>query len=173
VTPRPTVAARPARLGRSLATRAAGLLGAWLAAGGLVLLAPAVARAQPADQGAAMTRTVLDQLAAFRRDDWTGAYAFASASIQAQFGPEAFRAMVTQGYAQIARSRAATVGRVESLDSHHGLVEVRVEGENGETIDALYELVEEQGAWRVNGVLTRPVERGPTASVGTGLPAPT
>jgi hypothetical protein len=119
-----------------------------------------------------MTRTVLDQLAAFRRDDWTGAYAFASASIQAQFGPEAFRAMVTQGYAQIARSRAATVGRVESLDSHHGLVEVRVEGENGETIDALYELVEEQGAWRVNGVMTRPVTRGTTARVGPDRPSP-
>jgi hypothetical protein len=147
-------------------------LGAWLAAGGLVLLALTGVGAQPADQGAAMTRTVLDQLAAFRRDDWVSAYAFASSGIQTQFAPEAFRAMVTQGYAPIARSRTATVSRVEALDSQRGLVEVRVEGENGETIDALYELVEEQGAWRVNGVLTRPVERGTTASADAGRPAP-
>jgi Domain of unknown function (DUF4864) len=119
-----------------------------------------------------MTRTVLDQLAAFRRDDWVSAYAFASSSIQAQFGPDGFRAMVTQGYAPIARSRTATVSRVEALGGQHGLVEVRVEGENGETIDALYELVEERGAWRVNGVVTRPVERGPTASARAGRRAP-
>ena len=110
-----------------------------------------------------MARTVLDQLAAFRRGDWEAAYAFASSTIQAQFAPEAFRAMVTRRYAPIARSASATVGRVDALGGQRGLVEVRVEGENGETVDALYELVEEQGAWRVNGVVTRPVERGTTA----------
>lgn len=136
---------------------------------GLALLfLVAAAAAQPVDPGAAMARTVLDQLAAFRRGDWAAAYAFASSAIQAQFPPEAFRAMVTGGYAPIARSASATIGRTEALDAQHGLVEVRVEGENGETIDALYELVEEQGAWRVNGVVTRPVERGPTASPGSG-----
>jgi MoaA/NifB/PqqE/SkfB family radical SAM enzyme len=80
--------------------------------------------------------------------------------------------MVTQGYAAIARSASAAVGRVEALDGQRGLVEVRVEGENGETIDALYELVEEQGAWRVNGVMTRPVTRGTTARVGPDRPSP-
>jgi hypothetical protein len=114
-----------------------------------------------------MAQTVLDQLAAFRRGDWAAAYAFASSAIQAQFAPEAFRAMVTRGYAPIARSASVTVGRVEALDGQHGLVEVRVEGENGETIDALYELVQEQGAWRVNGVLARPAERGTTARIGS------
>jgi Domain of unknown function (DUF4864) len=151
---------------------AARALGRWLAAPGAVLLVLAGAGAQPADQGAAMARVVLEQLAAFRRDDWASAYAFASSGIQAQFGPEAFRAMVTQGYAPIARSRAATVGRVEAVGAQRGLVEVRVEGENGETIDALYELVEEQGAWRVNGVLARPLERGTTASVRAGRLVP-
>jgi hypothetical protein len=146
-------------------------LGRLLSSQSLTLLLLAAAWAQPADQSVAMTRTVLDQLAAFRRGDWAAAYAFASSAIQAQFAPEAFRAMVTHGYAPIARSAAATVGRVEALDAQHGLVEVRVEGESGETIDALYELVEEQGAWRINGVLTRPVERGTTAALFTRLTA--
>jgi hypothetical protein len=140
------------------------LLGPWLLAGGVTLVVLAGAESQSTDPGAAMARTVLDQLAAFRRDDWKSAYAFASSGIQAQFGPEAFRAMVTGGYAPIARSRTATLGRIEVLDGQRGFVEVRVEGENGEIIDALYELVEEQGAWRVNGVLTRPVKGGATAS---------
>ena len=115
-----------------------------------------------------MTRTVLDQLAAFRRDDWAAAYAYASSTIQARFGLEAFRQMVTSGYAPIARS--ATGHRVAASrwsDAGHGLVEVRVEGANGETVDALYELVDEQGSWRINGVLTRPVD-GATARAPAG-----
>jgi ABC-type transporter MlaC component len=152
--------------------RATRVLRRTLGAHALILLAMAAAEAQPADQSAAMARTVLDQLAAFRRGDWAAAYAFASSAIRARFGPEDFRAMVTQGYAAIARSASAAVGRVEALDGQRGLVEVRVEGENGETIDALYELVEEQGAWRVNGVMTRPVTRGTTARVGPDRPSP-
>jgi uncharacterized protein DUF4864 len=132
---------------------------------GLALLTvAATATGQGADPRADMARTVLDQLTAFRRDDWAAAYAYASATIQSRFDLEAFRQMVTGGYAPIARSTTATVSHVEVVDPSHGLVEVRVEGANGEMIDALYELVDEQGQWRINGVLTRPVE-GATAAV--------
>jgi hypothetical protein len=116
-----------------------------------------------------MTRTVLDQLAAFRRDDWAAAYTFAASSIQVRFGLEAFRQMVTSGYAEIAHSLRATVSHVEMVDPDHGLVQVRIDGTNGQTVDALYELVDEQGSWRIEGVLTRPVDgataglRGPVA----------
>ena len=132
---------------------------------GLALLTlAATAAGQGADPRADMARTVLDQLAAFRRDDWAAAYAYASATIQSRFDLEAFRQMVTGGYPPIARSTTATVSHVEVVDPSHGLVEVRVEGANGEMVDALYELVDEQGQWRINGVLTRPVE-GATAAV--------
>ena len=145
-------------------------LGRLLGAQGIMLLVLAAASAQPVDQGAAMAKTVLDQLDAFRRDDWNAAYGYASSAIQAQFDPEAFREMVTRGYAPISRSATARVRHVEALDAHRGLVEMRVEGHDGETIDALYELVEEQGAWRVNGVITRPVTRGTTARVSSDRP---
>jgi uncharacterized protein DUF4864 len=132
---------------------------------GLSLLTlAATAAGQGADPRADMARTVLDQLAAFRRDDWAAAYGYASSAIQSRFGLEDFRRMVTGGYAPIARSASATVSHVEVVDPGHGLVEVHVEGANGETVDALYELVDEQGQWRINGVLTRPVE-GATAAV--------
>jgi hypothetical protein len=136
------------RRGRS-AARAVGLA---------LLTLAATSGGQGADPRAEMARTVLDQLAAFRRDDWAAAYAYASAAIRSRFDQEAFRRMVTGGYASIARSATATVSHVEVVDSGHGLVEVRVEGTDGEIVDALYELVDEQGQWRVNGVLTRPVE---------------
>ncbi|MGH7321376.1 MAG: DUF4864 domain-containing protein [Candidatus Rokuibacteriota bacterium] len=126
----------------------------------LVLLVTALAAgAQQTDaqrQGDAMAKTVLDQLEAFRRGDWTSAYRFASASIHSQFTPEAFRQMVTRGYAPIARPLQSRILATRVLDATRGFVEIRVEGQNGETIDALYELVEERGAWRVNGVISRP-----------------
>lgn len=143
-----------------------GLVPRWvprgLAALGLLWLAGA-GLAQPADPRAAMTRTVLEQLEAFRRGDWAVAYGYASAAIRARFGLEAFREMVTRGYAPIARSAVATVSRAEVVVQGRGVVEARIEGEDGETVDAWYEMVLEQGAWRIDGVLTRPVDRGLTA----------
>ena len=150
-----------ARTRRRLAGRALGLA---------LLLIAMPAAGQGADPRAAMTQTVLDQLAAFRQDDWAGAYGYAASAIQAHFPLEAFRQMVTSGYAEIAHSLRATVSHVEMIDAAHGLVEVRVDGANGGTVDALYELVDEQGSWRIEGVLTRPVD-GATAS-RTGGPAP-
>jgi len=137
-------------------------LGRGLVAVWLLLLAAAPAAAQATDvepRAAAMQKVVLEQLAAFRRGDWATAYGFASESIRAQFSPEAFRRMVTRGYAAIAGSASATVLRTEAGDPQQGYVEVRVYGQTGETIDALYELVDEQGAWKVNGVIAKPAEK--------------
>jgi len=129
---------------------------------------PAVAEAPDAErQAAAMAQTVLGQLAAFRRGDWAGAYAFAAEAIKARFSLDAFREMVTRGYTPIARSLRGTVRRSEVLEPQHGYVEIRVEGQDGQVIDAVYELVEEQGVWRIAGVLARPVE----AEVTAGVPA--
>lgn len=131
---------------------------------GLLLAGPAAAQPSDAErQSAAMQQTVLDQLAAFRRGDWAGAYGFASETIRMQFTPEAFRQMVTRGYAPIAHSASATVLQTHIDSPRRGYVEVRVQGQNGQVIDALYELVEEQGAWKVNGVLTKPAESGDLA----------
>jgi Domain of unknown function (DUF4864) len=130
----------------------------------LLLLAAAPAAGQVSSElerrEKAMQQVVLDQLAAFRRGDWAAAYGYASATIQAQFSPETFRAMVTRGYAQIADSLGATVQRTVADDPQRGYVQVRVHGRDGETVEALYELVDEQGAWKINGVATKLVEKG-------------
>ena len=139
----------------------------------LTFASPGAAQAPDAErQAAVMAQTVLDQLAAFRIGDWAGAYAFAAASIQARFSPEAFREMVTRGYAPIARSARGTVRSTEVVDPQHGYVLIRVEGQDGETVDAVYELIREQGAWKIAGVLASPVERGVTARPGRSLSHP-
>jgi hypothetical protein len=61
------------------------------------------------------------------------------------------------------------VSHVELVDVTHGFVEVRVEGMDGETVDALYELVDEHGSWRIDGVLTRPA--GGATAARPGAPA--
>jgi Domain of unknown function (DUF4864) len=137
--------------------------GRGLAVAVLLVLAAAGAALAQSDaerEAAAMRQTVLDQLEAFRRGDWAAAYGYASESIQKQFTPEAFREMVTRGYAPIAASSRATVRRTLLDVPGHGFVKVRVYGQDGETIDALYELVEEKGAWRINGVVAKPAPAG-------------
>jgi len=110
-----------------------------------------------------MVQTVVSQLDAFRRGDWAAAYGYASAAIKDRFPPEAFRRMVAEGYAAIADSVRSTVLDVVLLTPQHGLVEIRVEGRNGQSLDALYELVEEQGAWRIASVVARPTAPGELA----------
>jgi phage-related baseplate assembly protein len=133
----------------------------------LVLLARVAAGwgAEPAEEG--MIRVIMDQLQAFRRGDFAAAYAHASSGIQARFALAAFQQMVTGGYPAIARSARAEVRDAEETAPGHGMVVLRIAGQDGDVVDALYEMIEEDGAWRIAGVVTRPVtEPGRT----TGLP---
>jgi hypothetical protein len=132
----------------------------------LAIVLPAGAQPTDEERRAAMVQTVVDQLAAFRRGDWATAYGYASAAIKDRFPPEAFRRMVTQGYAAIADSVRSTVLGAILLTPQHGMVEIRVEGRNGQTIDALYELVDEQGAWRIAGVVAKPTAPGELVRAG-------
>jgi hypothetical protein len=156
----PTAAARAGTGRARVAARVLAGLALLLAAAG-----PAGAQRTDAErQSAAMTQTVIEQLEAFRRGDWPTAYGFASSTIRSRFTPEAFREMVTRSYAPIARPLQSRILATRVVDAQLGFVEIRVEGQNGDTVDAVYELVEEQGAWRINGVIARPVERGPLAA---------
>ena len=111
--------------------------------------ASAVATAQATD-------IVMQQLDAFRRGDFDAAYTFASAMIREMFDRAAFERMVRAGYPEIARSSAAHVtGSRTGPDATLYLI-VKIRGENGAAIEALYELVREEGSFRINGVVTRP-----------------
>lgn len=125
----------------------------------LLLLLPlwaAVAQAQSAkDSATAAAEPVVRQLEAFRRDDYDTAYTFASEEIRLQFDRLRFEVMVRSGYPEIARSILADVLDTELQPGGLAYVTVRIRGANGQTVEALYEMVW-QGAWRINGVATRP-----------------
>ena len=104
----------------------------------------------------AATEPVLRQLDAFRRNDYDAAYTFASADIHRLFGRAEFEAMVKRGYPEIADSvRAHVAGTRVSADDHVYVV-VKVRGANGQQIEALYEVIREGGAWKINAVVSKP-----------------
>jgi hypothetical protein len=124
----------------------------------LLLLAPALpAWAQaptPAPREAA--EPVLKQLEAFRRGDFDTAYTFASSDIKQQFDRPAFEHMVRNGYPEIARSTFATVAGSTMAANGHAYLSIKIRGANGNSIEALYELVLENGQWKINGVSAKP-----------------
>jgi hypothetical protein len=98
----------------------------------------------------------IEQLEAFRRDDFDTAYTFASAEIQQQFDRQAFEQMVKGGYPEIARSTSAAVAGSILVPDGTVYVTLKIRGSNGQSIEALYELVLEEGKWKINGVRSRP-----------------
>ena len=124
---------------------------------GLALaLLPLCASAGPQTDAKAATEPVVFQLEAFRRDDYDTAFTFASAEIQTQFDRESFEVMVRRGYPEIARSTFAMFVKTELAPDGAAYVTVTIRGANGQSIEALYELVWQDG-WKINGVVTRPV----------------
>ncbi|HEV8471437.1 MAG TPA: DUF4864 domain-containing protein [Methylomirabilota bacterium] len=129
--------------------RAAGL------AGLLLLVAAGIACAQDADVAAARA-SALAQLEAFRQGDFDRAYTYASVVIREQFGREAFERMVRLGYPQIAAPATVTLDGAERAPNGSVFLFLRVRGADGVAVEAVYEMVLEAGAWKVNGVVTRP-----------------
>jgi hypothetical protein len=133
-------------------TRSAVLLAAVLAA---LLLGDGAAAQRDPDLDEA-GRVVLQQLEAFRRNDFETAFGFASRTIHDMFDTPRFEAMVRGGYPEIARSVRANIDGSKRGDAGELYLFLHVEGENGRAVEAIYELIKEAGAWRINGVVTRP-----------------
>ena len=124
----------------------------------LALLLPALPAWAQTGQGAPKeaTEPVMRQLEAFRRDDYDSAYTFASAEIKEQFDRPAFERMVRTGYPEIARSTFARIAASGVAPDGHAFVAVKIRGANGNSIEAVYELVLEDGQWKINGVASKP-----------------
>ena len=120
-----------------------------------MLVAPALP-AQPVADADAASEPVLRQLEAFQRNDYDTAYTFASTEIHSLFDRSVFEQMVKTGYPEIAESaRARIVERRVAPDGHVFLL-LKILGVNGRHVEALYEMVWEAGAWKINGVVARP-----------------
>ena len=122
----------------------------------LLVLGAAEAPAQTSEDTRAAVDVVMQQLEAFRRDDFDAAYAFASSEIKHVWDRHGFEAMVRRGYPEIARSTYAFIAHARRAESGYLYLAVKIGGANGNTIEALYEMVREDGRWRINGVVTKP-----------------
>ena len=60
------------------------------------------------------------------------------------------------GYPEIARSARANIDGSKRGDAGELYLFVRVHGENGRAVEAVYEMISESGLWRINSVVTRP-----------------
>jgi hypothetical protein len=98
----------------------------------------------------------IKQLEAFRRGDFDTAYTFASSEIKELFDRSAFEQMVKNGYPEIARSTFASVAGSTVAPNGHVYLQIRIRGSNGNSIEALYEMVLENGQWKINGVSAKP-----------------
>jgi ABC-type transporter MlaC component len=121
----------------------------------LCLGTAAGAAAQPTAAAHPAAHTVMQQLEAFRHGDYDTAYSFASQTIHELFDRAGFERMVTTGYPEIARSRSAVVQRAEDAPNGHVYLFVTVYGANGNNVDAVYELVQENGDWKINAVVAK------------------
>lgn len=130
----------------------------------LLLLGATPALAQAPEDIRTAIEVVMQQLDAFRRDDFDTAYTFASREIQHVWDRNGFEAMVRRGYPEIARSAYAFIAHARRSDSGYLYLGVKIGGANGNTIEALYEMVWEDSRWRINGVVTKP-ETGERVSV--------
>jgi Domain of unknown function (DUF4864) len=117
----------------------------------------------------AATNTVLEQLAAFRRDDFDAAYGFASTTIKQMFDRASFEIMVRGGYPEIARSQSASITDFRLAPTGSAYLILLIVGGSGRSIEAIYELVWEDGAWKINGVVTRPAPNAVDARLERGL----
>jgi hypothetical protein len=120
----------------------------------VLLASTATLRAQEASPPNGAADLVLRQIAALRAHDFVEAYAFASTELRRHFTPGEFEWMIKRAHPEVASSVYAFVVRTHEAEGFT-YVTVKVQGRNGENVEALYEMVRERGAWKVNALSTR------------------
>jgi hypothetical protein len=105
----------------------------------------------PAD-ATAIQQVIQGQMNAFKVDDWNGAFAYASPTIQTKFqSPQIFSQMVTQAYQPVYRPRGVEFREIKA--SEFGPTqEVFVVGPDGLSYLAYYTMEQQaDGSWRISG----------------------
>ncbi|SOH92858.1 protein of unknown function [Monaibacterium marinum] len=114
----------------------------------LALLWPAAARADEA----AVRDVIALQIGALQRDDFDEAFSYASPLIQDIFEtPENFGTMVRRGYPMVWRPSALRFALIRQ-DGDVFYQQVVLGHGTDDSVVAEYEVVQIDGAWRINGV---------------------
>jgi len=120
----------------------------------LAFLASPVAAMDAGKPEKAWQAVITGQIEAFRTRDGSAALGFAGRDFQMQFrNPDAFVATVeAMGYDPLVRSRSHSFGDFTQMDDTHVVQLVRIVGPDQLIYEALYQLEQEPGGWRVEGV---------------------
>lgn len=118
----------------------------------VVLAAAALARGDEDPKAAATV--VLQQIEALRARDFARAYALVSRELRRNFSRNEFEWMVKRAHPEVASSRHAYVVRTHEAGGFV-YVTVKIEGRNGKHVEALYEIVREGDALKVNALSSR------------------
>ena len=102
----------------------------------------------------AAARSIQAQLDAFRKDDYRTAITWQSQSLKEIFPSiDQFRHMMITGYPQFAHYKSVEFGPAQADESgDHVRMMIHLTGRDGIKVSALYEMVLEEGAYRVRGV---------------------
>ena len=105
-----------------------------------------------ANSNDAIKRTIEDQIAAFKLDDFETAFGFATPFLKEKFGSaENFGKMVRNGYPMV--WRPSKVIFLENEKYHHGLAQVvQIVDAKGKSHYLRYYMIEFDGSWRIGGV---------------------
>ena len=122
---------------------------------------PALADAPdlPAADRQAIQAVIVQQIAAFRRDDGEAAFAFAAPRIREIFAtPDNFMRMVREGYQPVYRPREVNFGTLSTLEGR--LVQhVLLIGPDGAPVTALYSMeLQPDGSWKISGCILTTAE---------------
>ena len=120
----------------------------------LLALATTVRAQELSPPNGAAADLVLRQIAALRAHDFAEAYTLASTELRRHFTPGEFEWMIKRAHPEVASSVYAFVVRTHEAEGYT-YVTVKVQGRNGENVEALYEMVRERGLWKVNALSTR------------------
>ena len=102
----------------------------------------------------AVLASITNQLEAFKRDDYKAATQYQSEGLRRNFATAAdFRTMMQRAYPQFAHYKSVQFGAMQA-DTRGKLatVPVKLTGRDGVQVAAVYQMVLEDGVWRVSGV---------------------
>ena len=118
------------------------------------MLAASLGGASAADEAdrSAFRQAIDGQISAFRRDDAEAAWSLASPGIQGMFGsPDAFMAMVRQGYRPVYRPQRYELGEVRDVGAG-AEQSVRIDDADGVGWTAIYSFEKQpDGHWAISG----------------------
>ena len=122
-----------------------------------VFVAPVHAEQAPASP-TPWQEVISSQIQAFRDHDAPRAFSYAGLGFQATF-PDAetfFATIIQSGYAPIMESRYHSFGEHKMIGSMGVVQQVKFVGNDQMLYDAVFQLTEESGGWRVQGVQLLP-----------------